>query len=51
MIRNNLTLAMSISGTTTRATNTANKMPTVRVNMAASRDGEKARTYFIPLAV
>ena len=50
MLRNNLTLAMSMSGTTTKTTKTANKMPAVRVNIAASCYGEKARTYFTLLA-
>jgi hypothetical protein len=49
MLRNNLTHAMSMSGATTKRTNTASRIPAEKVNIAASFAGAKGRQPIISL--
>jgi hypothetical protein len=52
MLRNNLTHAMSMSGATTKRTNTASRIPAEKVNIAASFAGAKGHPPDdIPLSV
>jgi hypothetical protein len=43
MLRNNFTLAMMMSGTTTKTSKTARKILTVKANITASCSGPKGR--------